>query len=126
MPSTRRELLAAGLAAVVAPGAAQARERGPGSLGLVIHSFPVRSAGDRNRRPEERFADPIRFLEYARSIGARGVQVGIGARESAYARLKPDDEPPAAYQKRGIEIARRRVAWAGYRLAILLNAIWHE
>jgi sugar phosphate isomerase/epimerase len=85
MASTRREILAAGLAAVVAPATARARERGPGSLGLVIHSFPVRSAGDRSRRPEERFADPIRFLEYARSIGAGGVQVGIGAREPAYA-----------------------------------------
>ena len=78
-------MLAAGLAAVVAPATARARERDPGGLGLVIHSFPVRTAGDRNRRPEERFADPIRFLEYARSLGARGAQVGIGTREAAYA-----------------------------------------
>jgi 3-oxoisoapionate decarboxylase len=83
MAPTRREMLAAGLAAIAVPGTA--RERGPGGLGLVIHSFPVRSAGDRNRRPEERFADPIRFLEYARSLGARGVQVGIGTREVAFA-----------------------------------------
>jgi len=86
MAPTRREVLAAGLAAVIAPATARAGERqAPGSLGLVIHSFPARSAGDRDRRPEQRFADPIRFLEYARSLGARGVQVGIGAREPAYA-----------------------------------------
>jgi sugar phosphate isomerase/epimerase len=87
MAPTRREMLAAGLAAVVAPGTAPARERGrgPGSLGLVIHSFPAHSAGDRDRRPDERFADPIRFLEYGRSLGARGIQVGVGAREPAYA-----------------------------------------
>jgi sugar phosphate isomerase/epimerase len=54
-------------------------------MGLVIHSFPVRSAGDRDRRLEDRFAEPIRFLEYARSLGARGVQVGIGARDDAFA-----------------------------------------
>jgi 3-oxoisoapionate decarboxylase len=85
MTPTRREMLAAGLAAVVAPGTVRAREHDAATLGLVIHSFPVRSAGDRNRDPKERFADPIRFLEYARSLGARGVQVGIGAREVAYA-----------------------------------------
>ncbi len=87
MAPTRREILTAGLAAVVAPGMALAREqaRAPGSLGLVIHSFPVRSAGDRDRPPEDRFADPIRFLEHCRSLGARGIQVGIGAREPAYA-----------------------------------------
>jgi sugar phosphate isomerase/epimerase len=78
-------MLTAGVAAVVVPGAALAGEREAGSLGLVIHSFPVRSAGDRARRPEERFADPIRFLEHARSLGARGIQVGIGAREESYA-----------------------------------------
>jgi hypothetical protein len=48
------------------------------------------------------------------------------AREAAYARLKPEDTPPAAYQKKGVEVVRRRVAWAGYRLATLLNAIWHD
>jgi 3-oxoisoapionate decarboxylase len=85
MGPTRREILTAGLAAVVAPGMALAKERASNSLGLVIHSFPIRSADDRNRRPEERFADPIRFLVYGRSLGARGIQVGIGTREPAYA-----------------------------------------
>jgi sugar phosphate isomerase/epimerase len=51
---------------------------GHGSLGLVIHSFAVRTAGDRGRRSEDRFSAPTRFLEHADSLGARGVQVGIG------------------------------------------------
>ncbi len=93
MAPTRREILAAGLSAALAPrdaraGAptpATATTPAPGPLGLVIHSFPARSAGDRFRRPEDRFADPIRFLEYARSLGAGGVQVGIGARDDRYA-----------------------------------------
>jgi len=85
MAMTRRDILAAGLVAVAVPGVARPVGRAPGSLGLVIHSFPVRSAGDRDRRPEERFADPIRFLDYARTLGARGVQVGIGVRDAAYA-----------------------------------------
>jgi sugar phosphate isomerase/epimerase len=80
MAPTRRDILAAGLAAVLVTGSARAGERAPRTMGLVIHSFPVRTSGDRDRRPGEKFADPIRFLEYARSLGARGIQVGIGAR----------------------------------------------
>ncbi len=57
------------------------------SLGLVIHSFPISTMGDRDRRAEDRFADPIRFLDHARSLGARGVQVGLGSREEAGARV---------------------------------------
>jgi 3-oxoisoapionate decarboxylase len=85
MTPTRRELLAASLSAVVIPRTALAQERNTSKLGLVIHSFPARTVGDRDRRPEERFADPRRFLEYGQSLGARGVQVAIGARESTYA-----------------------------------------
>jgi sugar phosphate isomerase/epimerase len=51
-----------------------------GGLGLVIHSFPVRSAAE-----GERITDPIRFLEHGRSLRAAGIQVGIGARDGAYA-----------------------------------------
>jgi 3-oxoisoapionate decarboxylase len=50
-----------------------------GSLGLVIHSFAVRTAQDRGRKTQDRFSEPVRFLDYARSLGASGVQVGIGA-----------------------------------------------
>jgi 3-oxoisoapionate decarboxylase len=49
-----------------------------GSLGFVIHSFSIRGA-------EKGFADPLRFLEYVHSVGGRGVQVGIGVRDDAYA-----------------------------------------
>jgi 3-oxoisoapionate decarboxylase len=85
MAPTRREVLTAGLAALLAPSTASALGRPPGSLGLVIHSFPVRSSVDRDRPPGDRLADPIRFLEHCRSLGASGIQVGIGAREPAYA-----------------------------------------
>ena len=85
MATSRREILAAGLMAAASPVTSFGRARASNPLGLVIHSFPVRTAGDRDRRPEDRFADPIRFLEHARSLGARGVQVGLGARDPAYA-----------------------------------------
>ncbi len=82
---TRREILAAGIAAVAASGTSRAQDRAPRSMGLVIHSFPVRLAADKDKRPEDRLSDPIRFLEYGKSLGAGGVQIGIGARDDAYA-----------------------------------------
>jgi hypothetical protein len=50
-------------------------------------------------------------------------QLGIDA---AYDHLKPKGAVNSDYNNQGIEVARRRVAWAGYRLANLLNAIWKE
>lgn len=86
MRATRRSALKS--CALALPGMAAAKPSaaaGPESLGLVIHSFAVRTAGDRGRPPAERFSDPARFLEYARLQGARGVQVGMGVREPAQA-----------------------------------------
>ena len=38
--------------------------------------------------------------------------------------LVPESTVSAGYKERGIWLARRRVAWGGYRLAALLNSIW--
>ncbi|MFO0954024.1 MAG: TIM barrel protein [Isosphaeraceae bacterium] len=83
---TRRAALtatAAALATRVAGAAAPAA--GSRGLGLVIHSFPVRTATDRDRTPGERFGEPFRFLEHARSLGAAGIQVGLGPMADARA-----------------------------------------
>jgi hypothetical protein len=45
------------------------------------------------------------------------------AKNVAY-KIKEGTEPSAAYKRRAIPVVRRRVAWGGYRLAALLNAIW--
>jgi hypothetical protein len=45
---------------------------------------------------------------------------------TAYVDLQPNGTVSGSYQSAGVEVARRRVAWAGYRLAHLLNAIWGE
>jgi sugar phosphate isomerase/epimerase len=124
MRASRREVLAAGVAAVAWPASLRAEFRGANPLGLVIHSFPVRTAGDRDRPPEARFAEPARFLDYARSLGARGVQVGLGAlgddeadalkarAEAASIRLEgivacPRDEADVARFEAEIRAARR-------------------
>lgn len=57
----------------------------PSGLGMVIHSFPIHVAADRAKRAEVPFADPMRFLDHCLALGVRSVQVGIGARDDAYA-----------------------------------------
>jgi len=83
MAPSRREVLTAALAVTLVPGTGLARVRDwpSGSIGLVIHSFPARLAGDRDLPPDQRFADPTRFFEYSRSLGAKGIQVGLGVRD---------------------------------------------
>lgn len=48
------------------------------------------------------------------------------AREFAYDGLDPNGTVDAEYKTKGLDVAQRRVAWAGYRLAALLNSIWPE
>jgi len=54
-------------------------------LGICIHSYALRSGQDRGRPAAERFAEPLRFLEYCHRLGAGGIQVPIGRQEEAYA-----------------------------------------
>lgn len=107
---SRRTLLAASpglIATAVATEAISGRllaaeGGGTGSLGLVIHSFMVRTAADRRRPPGDRFADPLRFLEHARNLGARGVQVGLGIRDEAGARAIRERAEAASMDLEGI------------------------
>lgn len=46
------------------------------------------------------------------------------AKEVAYKGITNNGTPTAAYNRRATRIARKRVAWGGYRLAALLNSIW--
>ena len=75
---------------------------GQGSLGLVIHSFPVRTAGDRGRPSESRISDPTRFLDHARALGAGGVQVGLGVLDATAADALRDRARAASMYLEGI------------------------
>lgn len=77
---TRRDALTAGagLIASVAVGRQPAAQPNP-KMGVVIHSFGLHQVADKD------FADPLKFLDYCRSIGAGGVQTGIGVRTDAEA-----------------------------------------
>jgi 3-oxoisoapionate decarboxylase len=82
MPSTRREVLAAGAGGVLglaAWGDATNAPRPP--MGVVIHSYAIRRSADK----DSGFDDPLTFLDYCRGIGAGGVQTSLGVRDDAYA-----------------------------------------
>jgi sugar phosphate isomerase/epimerase len=103
MQLTRRSMLGACAGAASALGSApDDPSRGHGSMGLVIHSFAVRTAGDRGRPKEDRFADPLRFLDYARSVGAGGIQVGLGVLSDAGADALRDRARDASMYLEGV------------------------
>ena len=74
----RREFLAASAAALFT-GLSRADDGKRTPLGIVIHSYPVRSR-DRG------FTDPLTFLDFCRERGAAGIQIGLGALSADRAR----------------------------------------
>src|SRR3954454_19388684 len=76
---TRREFAAAGLAGLTA-AATWAGDAPPAvNLGLLLYSYGVRARADKDRG----FADPVRFLAFARERGADAVQMPFGVRPDA-------------------------------------------
>lgn len=65
--------------------------------------------------PESKVLDPQKWAEESNQL----------ARDVAYA-LPENSQPTPAYQAKAQDVARRRIALAGYRLANLLNSIYPE
>jgi sugar phosphate isomerase/epimerase len=78
---TRREVLAAGAASLLGVRAGAERPKDAAAMGVVIHSYGIRRAADKERR----FDDPLAFLDYCRGLGAGGVQTSLGVRDAEYA-----------------------------------------
>jgi sugar phosphate isomerase/epimerase len=86
MRSSRREFLAAAAGAVPALCGLKAADRRAASpprerLGIVVHSYRIRWAADR----DSKFRDPLAFLEFCWQRGAGGVQIPLGVRDEKYA-----------------------------------------
>ncbi|MBY0524871.1 MAG: sugar phosphate isomerase/epimerase [Gemmataceae bacterium] len=80
---TRREFTAAGLAAVAGFTARADESPAGANMGLLLYSYGRRASAEKDKG----FADPIRFLEFARSRKAAAVQLPLGSRTEADARL---------------------------------------
>ena len=74
-------------------------------------------AGNPDTDPDLKLNDPFNFKAWAdESLAA--------AKDAAYPGMQNGVKPSAAYNSKALKVARKRVAWGGYRLAALLNAIW--
>ena len=108
MTLTRREVLAASAAAVPALCGLAADDQVPPEkrpLGVVIHSYGLRSAAARQRGDKVPFGDPLRFVEYCHALGAGGVQVAVGARDKDYvARLRAKLESAKMYLEGSVRL----------------------
>ena len=67
--------------------------------------------------PALKLDDPTNFDAWAQESFALAQSV-------AYKGMTNGVTPSAAYDAKALKVARQRVAWGGYRLAALLNAIW--
>jgi sugar phosphate isomerase/epimerase len=73
----RREFLAASAALFASVGRADDVKKSP--LGIVIHSYPVRSR-------DKGFTDPLAFLNFCHDRGAAGIQIALGSLSAEKAR----------------------------------------
>ena len=73
--------------------------------------------GNPDSNPALKLDDPTNFDAWARESFALAQNV-------AYKGMTNGVTPSAAYDAEALKVARQRVAWGGYRLAALLNAIW--
>jgi hypothetical protein len=70
--------------------------------------------------------DPALKLDEPFNYAAWAAESEAFAKSTAYKGMKNGAKPSAAYNKASLKVVRQRVAWGGYRLAALLNAIWPD
>ncbi len=99
---TRREVLVATAAALLAPAAARAETPERAKLGIVIYSFGIRRADK-----DSHLDDPLTFLDYCHGLGAAGIQTALGSRDDAYAaKLRARAEEHRMYVEGSVRLPR--------------------
>ena len=91
----------------------------PPPLRSVIRAANQAKAGNPATNPELKLDDPFNFEAWSNESFAL-------AKSVAYKGIQSGRKPTPAYNQKALKVARQRVAWGGYRLAALLNAIWPE
>jgi S1/P1 Nuclease len=89
----------------------------PPPLRSVIRAANQAKAGNPATNPDLKLDDPFNFEAWSEESFELGQNV-------AYKGIQSGRKPTNGYNQRALKVARQRVAWGGYRLAALLNAIW--
>jgi len=89
----------------------------PPPLSRIGPAAALAIKGNPATNPDLKLDDPFNFNAWADESLAL-------AKDVAYQGMKNGGRPSAAYNKKALKVARKRVAWGGYRLAALLNAVW--
>jgi hypothetical protein len=91
----------------------------PPPLKSVVRAANIARAANPATDPALKLDDPFNFNAWAdESFQA--------AQDVVYKGILSGQRPRASYNARALKLARKRVAWGGYRLAALLNSIWPE
>jgi hypothetical protein len=89
----------------------------PPPLSQIPGAAATAMAGNPATDPKLKLDDPFNFAAWADESFAL-------AKSTAYKGMQNGVTSTAAYNSKALRVARQRVAWGGYRLAALLNAIW--
>ncbi len=89
----------------------------PPPLNKIPAAVALATAHNQATDPGVKLNDPLNFQAWADESFAL-------AKSTAYDGISNGGTPSAAYNTAALRVARQRVAWGGYRLAALLNAIW--
>lgn len=89
----------------------------PPPLSSIPASAAKAKAGNPATDPALKLDDPTNYQAWADESFDL-------AKSVVYPGVSNNGTPSAAYKTKGVKLARKRVAWGGYRLAALLNSIW--
>jgi len=89
----------------------------PPPLSQIPAAAAKAMAGNPGTDPKLKLDDPFNYDAWADESFAL-------AKDVAYKGMKSGVKPNATYKAASLKVARKRVAWGGYRLAALLNAVW--
>ena len=91
----------------------------PPPLAQIPLAVDIALQGNPATDPALKLDDPMNFQLWADESNKL-------AKDVAYKNIAIGKTPDPAYRKAGLKAARKRVAFAGYRLAALLNSIWPD
>ena len=94
---------------------------GPNFSPPPLTQIPPAAALARRRNPA---TDPKLHLDRPTDFAAWAAESTQLAKDVVYKNISDGTRVTTGYNQAGLKVARKRVAWGGYRLAALLNSIW--